>query len=242
MDRRLNMFPNGRRFLWTALTPFLLFLALAPVLLIAGQARADGGSTPPVAPITAPPSDYRFGVFDKINLNVFGVKDLQADNIQVDAAGQIQVPLIGVVQASGRTSRELADEIAKRLDERYLRDAQVSITLAESANHKITVEGAVNNPGVFDIPGRMSLLQAVAMAKGPTNRANLKNVAIYRDMDGKRSRLVFNCEAIRAGKVDDPEMLGNDVIVVSESTGLAAFREIVSDVGAFSIFSLFKPY
>jgi polysaccharide biosynthesis/export protein len=81
----------------------------------------------------------------------------------------------------------------------------------------------------------------VAMAKGPTNRADLRTVAIYRDVDGKRVRLVFNCEQIRAGKADDPEMLGNDVVVVSESGKLAFFREMVGDVGAFSIFAIFKP-
>jgi polysaccharide export outer membrane protein len=151
------------------------------------------------------------------------------------------LPLIGTIKAQGRTCHELADEIARKLDEHYLRDAQVSVIVAQSANQKITVEGAVTDPGVFQIPGRMSLLQAVAMAKGPTNRANLKNVAIYRDVDGKRVRMVFNCEQIRAGEAEDPEMLGNDVVVVSESGKLAFFREVVGDVGAFSIFAIFKP-
>ena len=238
------MSPNRRPSYGSPLLQFLRVVAFAPFFLVGAQARAADPPPvqPAVTPITAPASDYRIGLFDKLTVTVFGVKELEADNIQVDAAGQIQMPLIGMLQARGRTSRELADEIAKKLDDKYLRDAQVSVVISESANQKITVEGAVTNPGVFDIPGRMSLLQAVAMAKGPTNRANLKNIAVYRDIDGKRQRLLFNCEAIRAGKVEDPELLGNDVVVVSESGRLAAFRETVSDVGAFSIFSLFKPF
>jgi polysaccharide export outer membrane protein len=243
VDRRLKMSPKRRRPNWARLYQLLFVLALAPMLLIAAQSRAAAATTgPPAATsIAGPASDYRIGLFDKLSVTVFGVKDLESDNIPVDAVGQIQLPLIGTVQAQGRTCRELADEIAKRLDAHYLRDAQVSVIVAQSANQKITVEGAVTDPGVFEIPGRMSLLQAVAMAKGPTNRANLKNVAIYRDVDGKRVRLVFNCEEIRSGKAEDPEMLGNDVVVVSESGKLAFFREVVGDVGAFSIFALFKP-
>ena len=243
MDHRLKMSPKRRLADWARLSQLLVVLAFAPILLIAAPSRAEttAAVAPASASITAPASDYRIGLFDKLSVSVFGVKDLQSDNIPVDAVGQIQLPLIGTVKAQGRTCRELADEIAKKLDEHYLRDAQVSVIVAQSANQKITVEGAVTDPGVFEIPGRMSLLQAVAMAKGPTNRANLRNVAIYRDVDGKRERLEFNCEQIRAGKVEDPEMLGNDVVVVSELGKLAFFREVVGDVGAFSIFALFKP-
>ena len=245
MDRRLKKSLNRRLAHLAPLTSLLLALVLAPVFLFAAPAAADpspGVVTPSgVAPITGPASDYRIGLFDKLTVTVFGVKDLEADSIQVDAVGQIQLPLIGTVHAQGRTVRELSDEIAKRLDEHYLRDAQVSVVVADSANQKITVEGAVTDPGVFQIPGRMSLLQAMAMAKGPTNRANLKNVAIYRQVDGKRERLLFNCEQIRTGAAEDPEMLGNDVVVVSESGKLAFFREMVGDVGAFSIFAIFKP-
>jgi len=217
-----------------------LVLALAALLTLPPLARA-AVPTASAQSINGPASDYRIGLFDKLSVSVFGVKELESNSIAVDAVGQIQLPLIGAVMAKGRTCNQLSDEIARRLDEHYLRDAQVSVIVAESANQKITVEGAVADPGVFQIPGRMSLLQALAMAKGPTNRANLRDVAIYRDVDGKRTRLLFNCEEIRAGKTEDPEMLGNDVIVVSESAPLAMFREVVGDIGAFSIFAIFKP-
>jgi polysaccharide export outer membrane protein len=223
---------------------FALFCSLTlstGAVLIGGAVKAAvltaALSPPPSASLS---SDYKIGLFDKLAIIVFGVKDLDFDSVPVDASGQIQLPLIGSVEAQGKTSRQLSDEIAQRLNARYLHEAQVSVVVAQSANQKVTVEGAVTDAGVFDIPGRMTLLQAVALAKGPTNRADLKHVAVFREIDGRRDRLTFDVAAIRAGRADDPVMLGNDVVVVSESTSLSAFREVVGDIGAFSIFAIFR--
>jgi len=184
-------------------TAWAFYAALIASLLIGGAACA---ATPgPAAQAAAPEldaGDYRIGLFDKLDITVFGVKDLALAGVQVDASGQIQLPLIGPVSARGKTSRQLSGEIAARLDERYLRDAQVSVVVASSANQKVTVEGAVTDAGVFEIPGRMTLLQAVALAKGPTNRADLKHVTIFRDVEGRRSQLTFDVAAIRAGRGD----------------------------------------
>lgn len=219
----------------------LCAIILAACALIIGRAHADAPKAAAAATfVKSDPSDYKIGLFDKLNIAVFGVKELALDDVQVDSGGQIQLPLIGGVQARGKTSRQLSDEIAARLNERYLRDAQVSVVVASSANQKITVEGAVTDAGVFEIAGRMTLLQAVAMAKGPTNRADTKHVAIFREINGQRNRLIYDLTAISAGRKDDPEMVGNDVVVVSESRGLSAFREVVGDVGAFAIFSIFR--
>lgn len=227
--------PGGR--IWA-----LCAVILATCAFIASSVHAETPNIPAPTPVfvKSDPSDYKIGLFDKLNIAVFGVKELALDDVQVDSGGQIQLPLIGGVQARGKTSRQLSNEIAARLNERYLRDAQVSVVVASSANQKITVEGAVTDAGVFEIAGRMTLLQAVAMAKGPTNRADTKHVAIFREINGQRSRMTFDLTAISAGRKDDPEMEGNDVVVVSESAGLSAFREVVGDVGAFAIFSIFR--
>jgi polysaccharide export outer membrane protein len=242
---RLLCFPKGARADRLGAAVAALALTLAVSLLVHGGARAEapGASSLPgasVAAVREDPDDYKIGLFDKLSITVFGVKELALDSVQVDASGQIQLPLIGSVMAKGKTSRQLSSEIAASLNARYLRDAQVSVTVAASANEKVTVEGAVTDAGVFEIPGKMTLLQAVALAKGPTNRADLRHVAIFRTVEGRRNRLTYDLLAIQAGRNDDPEMLGNDVVVVSESTGLAAFREVVGDVGAFAIFSIFR--
>ena len=235
--------PGAVRALAAAMSVLAVGLSSEAARAAAVGTATVGAATVGKGGVAAPPGDpgdYRIGVFDKLDVTVFGVKDLALTGVQVDAGGQIQLPLIGGVQASGKTSRQLSGEIAARLNERYLRDAQVSIVVSSSANQKVTVEGAVTDAGVFDIPGRMTLLQAIAMAKGPTNRADIRHVAIYRDVDGRRSRLTFDVAAIRAGRTDDPLMMGNDLVVVGESLGLSAFRELVGDVGAFSIFAIFR--
>jgi polysaccharide export outer membrane protein len=214
---------------------------ICALALTAGASSGSAGALDPAShSAKVDPNLYKIGLFDKLSINVFGVKELDLDSVQVDSAGQIQLPLIGGLRARDKTCLELSDEIAAILNQHYLRDAQVSVIVASSANQNVTVEGAVIAAGVFEIPGRMTLLQALALAKGPTNRADMKHVAIFREVDGKRSRLTFDLIAIQSGHNDDPEMSGNDVVVVSESTPLAAFREVIGDVGAFSIFSIFR--
>jgi polysaccharide export outer membrane protein len=190
------------------------------------------------SPATAT-AEYRIGVGDKLSIRVFQVPDLSFDTLVVDTSGNIQMPLINAVQASGRTAGELAREIGKQLESRYLRDPQVTVTVSEAANQKITVDGAVTQPGVYEVRGTTSLLQAVAMARGPSRIADLSKVAVFRTIDGQRAVALFDLEAIRQGRAEDPVVLGNDVIVVDTSGLSATLREVVSAVPVLSIFRFF---
>lgn len=183
--------------------------------------------------------DYLIGPFDKISVTVFQVKDLTVEEVQVDASGRILFPLIGSVEASGRTTSELSTEIAKRLGERYLVSPQVSVIVSESVTQKVTVEGSVTEAGVYELKGQTTLLQAIAMAKGPSRVASLPNVAIFRRVNGQRMAAVFDLSKIREGAMDDPQILGNDVVVVGLSNVKGVWREIVSALPAFAIFQPF---
>jgi polysaccharide export outer membrane protein len=194
----------------------------------------------PVASSTASaPAEYRIGVGDKLSIRVFQVPDLSFDTLVVDTSGNIQMPLINAVQASGLTAGELSREIGKQLESRYLRDPQVTVTVSEAASQKITVDGAVTQPGVYEMRGTTSLLQAVAMARGPSRVADLSKVAVFRTVDGRRAVALFDLEAIRRGRAEDPVVLGNDVIVVDASRLSAALREVVSAVPVLSVFRFF---
>jgi polysaccharide export outer membrane protein len=182
---------------------------------------------------------YRIGPGDELNVRVFQVEDLSFDEIKVDASGDLQMPLIGAVRAAGRTPVELASDIAGRLSSQYLRNPQVTITVNEAASQKITVDGAVTKPGVYTMRGNTSLLQAVAMAEGPSRTADLTKVAVFRTIDGQRSVALFDLQAIRQGRLDDPRVLGDDVIVVDTSRMSAAMREIV---GVLPALAIFRPY
>lgn len=181
--------------------------------------------------------DYRISAFDEINVTVFQVKDLSVEKVQVDASGRILFPLIGSVQAAGRTSSELSADIAAKLRERYMEAPQVSVTVAKSVTQKVTVEGSVNEAGVYELQGQTSLLQAVAMAKGPSRVASLPNVAIFRRVNGKRMAAVFDLKAIREGSMEDPQIQGDDIVVVGLDNVKGAFREVISALPAFAVFT-----
>lgn len=182
---------------------------------------------------------YRIGPGDELTVRVFQVEDLSFDKINVDASGDLQMPLIGAVRAAGLTPVELASDIAGRLSSQYLRNPQVTVTVSEAASQKITVDGAVTKPGVYTMRGTTSLLQAVAMAEGPSRTADLTKVAVFRNIDGQRSVALFDLQAIRQGRMDDPRVLGDDVVVVDTSRTSAVMREVI---GALPALAMFRPY
>jgi polysaccharide export outer membrane protein len=192
-------------------------------------------------PAQSTPSDaeYRIGVGDKINVRVFQVPDLSFEELVIDTSGNIQLPLIGAVRGAGLTPGEMSAHIAERLAAQYLRNPQVTVTVTEAASQKITVDGAVTKPGVYEMRGSTSLLQAVAMAEGPTRVADLTKVAVFRTIDGRRAVALFDLAAIRQGRADDPQVLGDDVIVVDTSRLNATLREIVGAIPAFAAFAYF---
>ncbi len=189
--------------------------------------------------VAAPASEYRIGVGDKLDVRVFQVADLSFEELVVDTSGNINLPLIGAVRGAGRTAGEMSFDIAERLAAQYLRNPQVTVTVKEAASQKITVDGAVTKPGVYEMRGSTSLLQAVAMAEGPTRVADLTKVAVFRSIDGRRSVAIFDLSAIRQGRAADPAVLGDDVIVVDTSRLNSTLREIVAAIPAFAAFAYF---
>lgn len=226
---------------------WLLPLLAAAVLSACGGPRMDIDAMTaaqavdmhPVNVAAAPAGEYRIGVGDKINVRVFQVPDLSFEDLVIDTSGNVQMPLIGAVRGSGRTPGEMSADIAERLAGKYLRNPQVTVTVTEAASQKITVDGAVTKPGVYEMRGSTSLLQAVAMAEGPTPVADLTQVAVFRTIDGRRSVALFDLAAIRQGRALDPQVQGDDVIVVDTSRLNSTLREIVRAVPALAVFRFF---
>lgn len=193
----------------------------------------------PVASVSRAPVDYQIGPLDKISITVFQEPDLSLKDVQVEASGQILLPLIGAVQASGKTSSELAREIAARLGERYLQSPQVSVLVSGSVSQRVTVEGQVREPGIYEIQGQTTLLQALAMAKGPSQVAADRNVVIFRVLQGKRMGARFDIADIRSGKANDPQIVGNDIVVVGLSRIKAFWRDVLTTA---PLFAVFRPF
>ena len=183
--------------------------------------------------------DYVIAPQDKLSIRVFQVQDLSLTGVQVDASGQIVLPLVGSVQAAGMTTNQLSKEIADKLSERYLQNPQVSVLIEDSASQRVTVEGEVKSPGVFKMSGRTTLLQALALAGGPSDTADIHDVAIIRVVNGERKAGVCDYAEIRDGKLNDPVLQGEDVVVMKGSTTRAVWAEVLKSLPVVGLFAAF---
>lgn len=217
-------------------------------VLLAACASSNISSGPAVSNAALPPPDttgasgayegtpdYRIGSQDLLEISVFGVEDLSR-TVRVNSNGQISLPLVGSVQAGGASIPELETRIAQAYGEGFLQNPQVTIFIQEYASQRITVEGAVEKPGIYPITGRTSLLQAVAMAGGLDPLANMSGVVLFRQIDGRRAGAVYDIRDLRAGRIDDPEVFGDDMIVVDQSGSKTALRRFIESVPVIGIF------
>jgi polysaccharide export outer membrane protein len=196
-----------------------------------GSTTAAGAPSGPVA------TDYRIGALDTLDVSVFQVPDL-SKTVQVSASGEISLPLIGTLQAGGKTIAELTADITKKYGASYLQSPQVSVMVREAVSQRVTVEGAVNKPGVYPTVGPTSLLQTIAIAGGLTEIADPGGVIVFRYVGAKRQAAKFDFSAIRAGKADDPQLQAGDTVVVDESGLKTTMRNIRQ---AIPVFGLFTP-
>jgi polysaccharide export outer membrane protein len=239
MYEPLDMRHEGRRRSRAFGVALLLGAALAGCAKSPLPAGEQAYQTFPAPSDDASVANYRIGALDTIGVTVFQEPDLTSANVQVDAAGNVLLPLIGEVKASDKTSTELADEIAKRLSQRYLTNPQVSVIVQDSVSQHVTVNGSVTEPGVYAIKGRTTLLDAIAMAKGTSRVASLGDVAVFRMINGHRVGGVFNVSKISRGEAPDPEIVGNDTIVVGLSNVKSAWRDLLT---ASPLIAAFRYY
>jgi polysaccharide export outer membrane protein len=166
------------------------------------------------------------GPFDRLSVEVYGIPELTR-TVQADAAGRISLPLAGDLVVAGMTPQEVSAEVTQRLVAGHVRNPQVSVNLVESVSQVITVEGEVEEPGLYPVVGRMTLMRAVARAKGTTEFARLSHVVLFRTIEGQRMAALYDLRAIRAGAYADPEVFANDIVMVGESQARRLFRDAI---------------
>lgn len=177
--------------------------------------------------LTAPDRPALIGPLDTIQVDVFNVPDLSRE-MQVDASGRIAMPLVGTVDARGRTAGELAQTIQAALRGRYVRNPEVTVNIKSSVSQVVTIDGQVIEPGLYPVTNQMTLLRAIASAKGLSEFARQEDVVILRTVDGRKMAGLYNIAAIRRGAYDDPPIYANDVVVVGDSPQRRLFRDFVS--------------
>jgi polysaccharide export outer membrane protein len=216
------------------------------LLMLAACADTRGGPIPYDRALSAPdePSvaslgeGYRIAPMDELTIKVFNSKEL-SDDYDVDLAGHISLPLIGEVEAANRTTAELDEVLTKKLGEKYFEHPDVSVGVKKSVGRLVTVDGAVKDAGSFPALGNLSLMQAVALAKGTTDDANPHRVAVFRTISGTRQAAAFDLVAIRHGQAPDPAIYPGDIVVVDGSSIKAFQKQIMQN---FPLLSIFRPF
>jgi polysaccharide biosynthesis/export protein len=196
-------------------------------------ARAADKLTSSATPNT---SGYKIGPFDVVEFSVFKVPELTRV-AQVNENGTINLPLVGEVQAAGRTAHEVERDLATELGQKYLQSPQVSILVKEYNSQRVTVEGAVKRPGVYPLRGKTSLLQVIATAEGLDTISDT-TVVVFRHVEGKRQAAKFDIGAIRSGSTSDPLILSGDVIVAPSSAMKSTFDLILKSLPIATVFAL----
>lgn len=219
-------------------------LAAAVCLTVGGCARPDdgipvGAAATALMPAPLPesaPREYRLGALDTLSVNVFQEPDLSVANVVVDAGGNVSLPLVGTLRAAGLTPAELSRAITTRLDP-YLIKPQVVVAVTQAIAPKVTVDGSVEQPGVYAMQGRTTLIDAIAMARGTSRVAALDQVIVFRQINGRLAAAKFDLKSIRAGREPNPEILGNDTVVVGFNNLKGLYRDLVLSSGLVSSFT-----
>jgi len=175
----------------------------------------------------SPESNYRFGPGDEIRVTVFREPELSVDRAVIDPAGEVGLPGIGQIMIAGSTADDVSRALAARLNARLLRNAEVSISVLRTTSRTITVEGSVEKPGIFPIVGRVTLLQALALAEGPNDEAALRQVVVFRRDGERRLAAQFDLVDIRTGRAPDPEIRPGDIVVLGISRARLIYRDIL---------------
>jgi polysaccharide export outer membrane protein len=273
---------------------------------------------------TATLDDYRIGPEDLLEIEAYNVEDLKK-TLRVNSQGDIALPLVGIINAKGKTGSELEKIISEKLD-RYVQEPVVNVFIREYRSQRISVVGAVNNPqiyavtgqrylidmlmtagglkeeagnvcyiirpsqmnstnsraetlvidlnellvngnvvlnvavftgdvinvprggvifvdgavknpGAFNIKGKTTFIQAITMAQGLNSDAQLGDIRIFRDNGkGERDVITVNYEAVRKGDNPDILLAENDIIIVPQSQVKNFFNGFIGTIKGFISF------
>jgi polysaccharide export outer membrane protein len=229
---------------------WLLIASLAAVPALFGQAGGGPAAAVPgkaaavSAPVAFQSTNYKLGEGDLIDIRVYGVAEF-THSLRIDASGIIDLPLIGQIQAAGKTTSDLETELTARLDGNLIRNPQVSVLITEYRSQRVLVLGAVAQPGEFNLSQDTTLVGVIAMAGGLTSAAQ-DEVVIQRDSaagsdssaPSRKQQITVNMrELLEQGRLSlDVPIYGGDVIRIPERVPQEFY--VVGEVLAPGIYQL----
>lgn len=159
---------------------------------------------------------HQLGPGDVLEITVYGEKDLSG-YYQVSPAGNIMFPLVGKINVSDMDNVALAKFVSEKLADGYIVNPQVSVFVKEFKSKKVFVLGQVKKAGSFSMVTGMNIVEAIALAGGFTDLADMGNIIVTRkDVSGKELRLNIDLSEIIKGHVDNLYLKSGDIIFVPE--------------------------
>ncbi len=189
-------------------------------------AVATGGGSSSVRDVLASDDsgtgrDYVLQEGDKVNVKIFPEDQyIKAGEMPVSSDGNIILPLVGKIPVAGKTVLEAQEILAKILDADYLVNPEVVIEVLQFKEQSVVILGQVKRPGSYNFPpgvSKLTLLQAISLAGGFSDVANIKKIKIVRKTANGNKVFRVNAEAVISGDEPDVDIEASDVIHVSES-------------------------
>jgi polysaccharide export outer membrane protein len=158
---------------------------------------------------------YTIGPEDVISVSVWKEPDVSNSAVPVRPDGMVSLPLLGDVQAAGKTPSQLSADITTRL-KKYIEEPRVTVVVTGMNSRRIFILGEVNHPGPTGMSANMTVLQAISAAGGPTAYANTKKITVLRAEQGKQTKFLFNYKEVIKGNNQDQniQLKPGDTIVV----------------------------
>lgn len=207
-----------------AATASLLAVALATSVFAQSQNNKDahpraatassGVSGSATAATKSSTPEYIIGTDDVLEINVWNEPEFK-QSVPVRSDGNISLPLIGQIQAAGKTPIQLEQEIAAKLSA-YFKQPQVTVMVAQMNSRKYNILGRVTKPGSYSLAATKTVLDAIADAGGFQDFAKVKKIYILREVNGQQIRLPFNYKDVIRGRHTDENVAlkPHDTIVV----------------------------
>jgi len=188
-----------------------------PPATSSGAAGAPAASPVTSVPSGTPiPSDYVIGPGDVLQISVWK-NDTLSRVVPVRPDGKISMPLLHDVTAAGLTAMQLRDKISRALAE-FLPNPEVAVAVTDVRSMRVSVLGEVQKPGVLELRGTTTILEAIAMAGGFRDFASPSKITVIRtDAGGQTQKIRFNYNrAVSNGNSDEKNLVlkPGDVVVV----------------------------
>ncbi len=197
-----------------------LFAALLPAavgfLCVGSLCVGCGGPVAQTTPPPAPVLDTSLGPGDVFDVRVMGEDELSS-TFRVSNDGGVDFPFVGELEVAGLEPEEVADLVAVRLREgEFLVDPHVNVFVQEYQSKRVSVVGAVKNPGTFSIAPGLTVVHAIQQAGGASALASQNDTVITRRIEGELRRFRVRVRDITRGQSEDFPLQAGDIIYVPE--------------------------